>query len=276
MKAVSFMRQLFQQLAVFTLVFALLLSLAACGEKDSPKDTGTEHAAGSTDEPGQQTETEASARNEFRTEAETVYNGLFDDKVVHAVDVTISEDDWADLLENPLEKTKYKTTVIIDGETMEQVSFATKGNTSLSSVASDPDSDRYSFKLNFGKFNKGQSYHGLDKLNLNNLYADATCLKDWLCYRIFRQAGVDAPLASYVWLRINGQDQGLYLAIEEISESWLNRTQEGEGVLYKPETEEQNPPDGLGIGEHGANSKHSGSENPPHRTVVAATQSSGL
>ncbi len=116
MKAVSFMRQLFQQLAVFTLVFALLLSLAACGEKDSPKDTGAEHAAGSTDEPGQQTETEASARNEFRTEAETVYNGLFDDKVVHAVDVTISEDDRADLLEQPLEKTGYKTAVIMDEE----------------------------------------------------------------------------------------------------------------------------------------------------------------
>ena len=51
-------------------------------------------------------------------------------------------------------------------------------------------------------------------------------------------------MTSYVWLRVNGQDQGLYLAIEEIGESWLDRTQEGEGMLYKPETEEQNPPEG--------------------------------
>ena len=256
------MKHLSQQMAAFLLILALLLSLAACGEKDSPNTSGTVLQPGSDAGTDTRIHTESYTQTDSGDETQTAYNGLFDDTVVHTVDVTISEEDWKDLLENPLEKTKYKTTVVIDGETLEEVSFATKGNTSLSSIASDPDSDRYSFKLNFGKYNKGQSYHGLDKLNLNNLYADATCLKDWLCYRIFRQAGVDAPLTSYVWLRVNGQDQGLYLAIEEIGESWLDRTQEGEGMLYKPETEEQNPPEGFGNRETGAESKNH-TENPP-------------
>lgn len=161
---------------------------------------------------------------------------------------------------------------MIDGETLETVSFATKGNTSLSSVANDPDINRYSFKLNFGKYNKGQTYHGLNKLNLNNLYADATYLKDYVSYELSRQAGVDAPLVSFVWLRINGENHGLYLAIEDVSESWLDRTQDGEGILYKPETEalDQMADGKGGPGGNGENPGFpggNGSQTPPDGTA---------
>lgn len=163
---------------------------------------------------------------------------LFTTDTVHTIDVELSAEDWADLKENPTDKTKYKAAVTIDGETISDVSFATKGNTSLTAVAKDEDSDRYSFKINFGKYTDGQTYYGLDKLNLNNLYADATYMKDYLSYRIFEEAGLDSPLTSYIWVTVNGEDVGLYLAIEDVSESYLTRTTEGEGELYKPETEQ--------------------------------------
>ena len=232
------MRNLFKRLLCLATVLALALSLAACGGGTS--STGSADASGSAAASGDQAastgDKTAATGDKPGTGDAAVYNGLFDTSYVHTVDITISEEDWADLQANPLEKTKYKTTVTIDGEAVEEVSFATKGNTSLSSVASS-DSNRYSFKLNFGKYNKEQTYHGLNKLSLNNLYADATCLKDYLSYQIFRQVGVDAPLASFVWVTINGEDHGLYLALEDVSESWLDRTNGGEGVIYKPETE---------------------------------------
>ena len=162
---------------------------------------------------------------------------LFASDRVHTVDIEISAEDWADLTANPTNKTKYKVNITVDGETFESVSFATKGNTSLTSVASDPDSDRYSFKVNFGKYVKGRTYYGLNKLSLNNIYSDASYMKDYISYELFRQTGVDAPLTSYVWLTVNGNDHGLYLAIEDMSESYLERTADGEGELYKPETE---------------------------------------
>ena len=180
---------------------------------------------------------------------------LFDTSYVHTVDITISEDDWADLQQNPTDKSKYQVDITIDGETVKDVSFATKGNTSLTAVAEDQDSDRYSFKVNFGKYLKGQTYYGLNKLSLNNIYADATYMKDYLSYEIFRQAGVESPLVSYVWLTINGEDHGLYIAIEDLSESYLERTADGEGELYKPETEQLadmgngGKPDGMQNGE---------------------------
>lgn len=165
---------------------------------------------------------------------------LFDTGYVHEINVEISEDDWKDLLENPLEKTKYKANVTIDGNRVENVSFATKGNTSLSQVASS-DSDRYSFKINFGKYDKGQTYQGLDKLNLNNIMSDATYMKDYLSYMIMREAGVSAPLTSYAALSINGELHGLYIAIENVSDSFLERNgQSADGALYKPESDMMN------------------------------------
>ena len=219
--------------------------LSACG-KNTSSDTEAVINAGAA-EGNTQEMTGASDVSESASEAstedaakdaanESLYNGLFNTSYVHTVDIEISDDDWSDLLANPLNKTKYHVNVTIDGETIEDVSFATKGNTSLSSVASDKDSDRYSFKINFGKYVDDQTYYGLDKLNLNNIYADATYLKDYLSYQLFNYMGVDASLTSYVSLTVNGKAQGLYLAIEDVSDSFLARTDNSDGALYKPET----------------------------------------
>ena len=173
------------------------------------------------------------------TKADTSYStSLFDTTYVHKINVEIANEDWEDLKSNPTAKTKYSTKVTIDGNVLENVSFATKGNSSLAQVASS-DSDRYSFKLNFGKFVDGQTYQGLDKLNLNNAMSDATYMKDYLSYAIMREAGVDAPLASYVELSINGEVFGLYVAVEEVDESFLARNdKESDTALYKPESEQ--------------------------------------
>ncbi len=177
--------------------------------------------------------------SEEQTVEKDYTNTLFDDSVVHKINIEISEEDWQDLKTNPLDKTKYTANVTIDGETIENVTFATKGNTSLSSVASNEDSDRYSFKINFGKNVKGQTYYGLDKLNLNNIYADTTYMKDYLAYELMEQMGVASPMTSFVSLSINGETFGLYLAIEEIGDSFLARNYgEDAGELYKPESEQ--------------------------------------
>lgn len=173
---------------------------------------------------------------QVKAETLSYENKLFDTSYVHTINVEIADDDWEDLKANPTQKTKYQADITIDRETINDVSFSTKGNTSLSSVSSDSDSDRYSFKVNFGKYVENQTYYGLNKLNLNNIYADATYMKDYISYKIFDEVGVDSPLVSYVDIQINGEEFGLYLAIEDISESYLNRTNDGEGELYKPET----------------------------------------
>ena len=163
---------------------------------------------------------------------------LFDTAYVHSIEVKIADNDWQDLIAHPENKTKYVADVIIDGELIEQVSFSAKGNSSLAMVKATGANDRYSFKINFGKPVKGQKWHGLDKLNLQNCFADATYMKDYISYELFRRMGVPSPLASYVSVKINGQNYGLYLAVEEIDDSFLTRCYQGQGSLYKPEWNE--------------------------------------
>ena len=164
----------------------------------------------------------------------TDYSAFFTTDRVHSVEVTLSEADWQDLCAHPLDKTKYPASVTIDGELVEEISISTKGNSSLTNVAEMENSNRYSFSLQFGKFRKGQTFHGLDRMKLSNLFHDESAMSDYLSYQIIQEAGGYAPLCTYAWLRINGKDYGLILAVEEIRQGWVGRTQAGKGVLYKP------------------------------------------
>lgn len=163
--------------------------------------------------------------------------GLFDSSVIHKIDIRIASEDWTDLLDNAEKKTKYRADITIDGEKMENISCSAKGNSSLIMARDLYGNGRYSLKINFGRFNKKQKFHGLKKINLNNNYGDTTCMKDFLCYTMFRKAGADAPLCSYAWVTVNGRDHGLFLVVEEIDERFLERTGWENGVLYKPDSD---------------------------------------
>ncbi len=165
-------------------------------------------------------------------------SSLFDTDSVIEVDVSIDEDDWADLLENAINEEYYTCDVTVNGTTYKDVGFRAKGNTSLSMVASS-DSDRYSFKISFDEYVDGQSCDGLSKLVLNNNYSDATMMKEAICYDMFAYLGADASLYNYAKLSINGEYYGVYLALEPVEESFLLRNYGTDnGNLYKPDSME--------------------------------------
>lgn len=112
-----------------------------------------------------------------------------------------------------------------------------KGNTSLTQVEQYGNS-RYSFKVEFDHYDNALSYYGLDKLSLNNLIQDNTMLKDYPCYQLMGSFGVDAPQCSFVYITVNGEDWGLYLAVEGVEESFLQRNYGSSyGELYKPDSQ---------------------------------------
>lgn len=161
---------------------------------------------------------------------------LFDDTRVHTLDIQVDESDWEQMLSDATSKTYIPCTLVIDGETIGNAAIRPKGNTSLSSV-STMDSQRYSFKVEFDHYASGQTYHGLDKLSLNNLIYDTTYLKDYLVYDMMNYIGADAPLSSFVNITVNGEAWGLYLAVEGIEEAFLQRNYGNDyGELYKPDS----------------------------------------
>lgn len=162
---------------------------------------------------------------------------LFDTDEIMDVDILMDEDDWQEMLDNAISEEYYSCDVVINGKTFYSVGIRPKGNTSLSSIASDPDTDRYSFKLEFDHYIEGQSCYGLDKLILNNNYADATNMKEAIVYDMYQYLGVDASLYNYARISVNGDYWGVYLALEGVEDSFMLRnygTQDGN--LYKPES----------------------------------------
>lgn len=158
---------------------------------------------------------------------------LFDISKVHTINIIM--DDWDEFTANCKSEEYYTCTVVIDGEAFKNVAIRGKGNTSLSQVTND----RYSYKIEFDHYTDALTYHGLDKLCLNNIIQDNTYMKDYLCYQMMQQMGVAAPLCSYAYLTVNGEDWGLYLAVEAVEESFLQRNYGSDyGELYKPDSTE--------------------------------------
>ena len=162
---------------------------------------------------------------------------LFDTGSILSVNILMGESDWEDMLENATAEEYYQCDVEINGTTFYRVGIRPKGNTSLYSIANDPTTDRYSFKLEFDHYVDGQTCFGLDKLILNNNYADATNMKEALIYDMYQYLGADASLYNYAKLSVNGEYWGVYLALEAVEDSFLLRNygvQDGE--LYKPDS----------------------------------------
>lgn len=158
---------------------------------------------------------------------------LFDTSYVHSIDIVM--DDWDSFIENCESEEYSSCAVVIDGESYKNIAVRAKGNTSLSQVA-NYGSDRYSFKLEFDHYSDSTTYHGLDKLCLNNIIQDNTYMKDYLCYTMMNYAGVSSPLCSFAYITVNGEDWGLYLAVEAVEDSFLERNYSGTGNLYKPDS----------------------------------------
>ena len=161
-------------------------------------------------------------------------SGLFSSGTVHTIDIVMNN--WDSFIETCENEEYASCSVVIDGEAYKNVAIRAKGNTSLSTV-SQMDSDRYSFKLEFDRYDSTKSYYGLDKLNLNNIIQDNTYMKDFLVYQLMNQFGADAPLCSYVYITVNGEDWGLYLAVEGVEDAFLERNYGNDyGELYKPDS----------------------------------------
>ncbi|ELC8462360.1 CotH kinase family protein [Clostridium perfringens] len=157
--------------------------------------------------------------------------------IVTDIDIKIKESDWEWLIENATDEEYRSADITINGETFYNVGVRPKGNSSLSSVANDDTTDRYSLKIDFGQYVDGQTYHGIRKLALNNNISDATYMKEAISYDIYNFLGIPTPEYSYSNIKINGEQWGLYLALEVIEERFVEKNYgELEGNLYKPET----------------------------------------
>ena len=157
---------------------------------------------------------------------------LFERSRVHEIDIII--DDWQGFLETADEEEYQSCTIVIDGEAFSNVGLRVKGNNSRRLVH-EYGLERYSLKVEFDHY-EYNSYYGLDKFSLDASFQDNSYMKNWITYDMMDHMGVPTPLRSYANVRVNGEDWGLFLAIEEPEEAFARRVYgKNHGQLYKPD-----------------------------------------
>ena len=161
------------------------------------------------------------------------YNGMFDG--IMQIEITLGEAELATITDHADSEIYCECDVTSGKETVKRAAIKPRGNTSHVTASS---SSRYSFKLKFDKYVKGQRLNGLDELYLNNLSYDPSYVREYLAYALFSlNSGISAPLATFAKVYINGQYYGLYSAVEAVDGSFLKRTYgENDGDLYKAGT----------------------------------------
>lgn len=158
---------------------------------------------------------------------------LFDDSSVHHIDLRV--ENWDEFLRTASEEEYIECDAEIDGEVFSSVGLRAKGNNSRRLVE-EYGLHRYSLKIEFDHFREGNTYYGLDKLSLDSSFQDNSYLKNYIAYDMMDYMGVPSPLCSYVWVTVNGEDWGLFLATEEPEEAFARRNFGADyGKLYKPD-----------------------------------------
>jgi spore coat protein CotH len=151
---------------------------------------------------------------------------IYDPHDVAAIDLTLSSEAIADLEAESSEYVKgtFAMAATSGGPEGEEttltptplaVEVRLKGSGSFR-----PITGRAAFKL---KFKKAEPFRGLRKMTLNNMVQDRSMVHEALTYLAFGAAGAPASRSGYAYLRLNGEDVGLYADVENLDKIALEK-----------------------------------------------------
>ena len=119
--------------------------------------------------------------------------------------------------------------VTVDGVRYGEVGVRKKGF--LGSLSEE----KPSLKLRFDRYVDDQALGGvLERVTLNNSVQDPSLLNTCLAYQVFAAAGLPAPRCNFASVTVNGDRLGLYVQVEDVEASLLERVFPGAaGTLYE-------------------------------------------
>jgi hypothetical protein len=156
---------------------------------------------------------------------------LFDPLRVNTIDLNA---DGAALAALRAEPTKYIDAEITlhDGSTSYgpyPVGLKLKGHSSFRDLDA-----KSAFRIKFGHVVPHQKFEGLKSLTLNNMVQDPSMIAEATSSVMLRAIGVPTPRVGYAWVRLNGDDYGLYTAVEPIDKVMAKRWFPSTQHIYEP------------------------------------------
>lgn len=237
---------------VFRLTVILFLLAASCSHDDQhPDDTPlttpdwTEHT--------------------HSKEADPDYEKIFQQDVVHTLEIRMTKSDWRSIQDNmkelfgfsfgqgtlgngfPKEDPDYVAVSLkYNGLEWYKVGFRLKGNSTLAG-SWRKGVYKLPFRLNFDKFEdeypqiKNQRFYGFKELSFSPGGKDNSLIRDKVTSDIFRMAGVPAAQSAFYKVYIDFGSGlkycGVYTMLEIVDDTMISdQFGEDEGNIYKPES----------------------------------------
>ena len=152
---------------------------------------------------------------------------LFNDQSLQRIDLWVHTRDWYLLRALPDTPAYYPANLKWNGITVTNVAIRIRGTGSLSAA-------KPALKIDFNRYATGRTFLGLKALSLNNVWQDASGLRELLAMKVYRTLGLPASRMAPVALYINNEYAGYYLVVEEVDEPFLARAfGESGGYLFE-------------------------------------------
>ncbi|WP_342601225.1 CotH kinase family protein [Psychrobacillus sp. FSL H8-0483] len=81
-------------------------------------------------------------------------------------------------------------------------------------------------------FYKPNTYRNAKEIHINAEYKDPSLLRNKLSLDFFNEIGCLSPKSQFVYLKLNGKNEGLYLELESVDEHFLTNRQLPQGPIF--------------------------------------------
>jgi spore coat protein CotH len=167
-----------------------------------------------------------SSRWVLRADA-TPSDALFDDTIVHRIDLLINERDWQSLIDNYLDNSYYPADFKWKDQTVRNIGIRSRGTGSRSGV-------KPGLKVDFNHYLGSQSFLGLKNFVLRNQTQDASNMHERLSMLLYQKLGVKAPREAFTTLYIRNVYSGVYTIVDDVDGPFAGRAfGDSDGNVYK-------------------------------------------
>ena len=151
---------------------------------------------------------------------------LFNPDTIQELRLTINSRDLRDLRANFDKDTYYTADLQWRNLRVRSAGVRSRGNASRNPI-------KPALRIDFDRYVTGQRFLGLKSIVLKNLWQDGSMMHERIAMAFFARMGQPASRQSFCRLYINNELQGLYVIVESVDNSYLDRTLgEHAGYLY--------------------------------------------
>jgi spore coat protein CotH len=151
---------------------------------------------------------------------------VFEQVGVRDVQLFINATDLAELRATSAENTYYPADFEYLGTRVRNVGIRSRGLGSRNST-------KLGLRVDFNRYASGQTFAGHKALVLDNLWQDASLVRERVAMAMFDRMGVPTPREVFVRVFVNGTYEGVYTIVEEMDSQLLTRIGNDGGVLFE-------------------------------------------